>query len=170
MSRELFILRHAKSDWDAVAGDDRLRPLNKRGRKDALRLGAWMREHYLYPGRVYCSTAVRARETLDFIAQELQLKPECLEYRDDLYLAGLSTLVTFLARIPADCNSVMLVGHNPGLDELVMYLSNASVPLSGSGKLMTTACLAQFKLPDVWSGLNGKAELVRIIRPAELEL
>lgn len=169
MSRELFILRHAKSDWDSGVSLDQERPLNKRGRKDAPRIGAWMREHYLYPGWVYCSTAARARETLTALVEELQLPTERIIYMDKLYLASLSVLLQILRDIPLEHNSVMLVGHNPGLEELVRYLAKLEVPLTDSGKLMTTACLAQFKLPDDWSELSGRGELLQILRPADIE-
>jgi len=169
MSRELYVLRHAKSDWSSGAGQDSERPLNKRGRKDAPRLGNWMREHYLYPGVVYCSTALRARETLEAVAEELALPPERIRFLAELYLANLETLLGVLREIPVENNSVMIVGHNPGLDQLVSYLSQAPIALTESGKLMTTACLAHFKLPDNWHDLKGKGELVQIIRPAELD-
>ena len=169
MSRELFILRHAKSDWDSGASMDRQRPLNKRGRKDAPRIGSWMREHYLYPGQVICSPAVRARETLAAVAAALELQPERIRYLDAMYLADLGTLLHILREIPAELDSVMLVGHNPGLDELVNYLSTTPVPRTESGKLMTTACLAHFKLPDDWNELEGSAELVHIVRPGDLD-
>jgi phosphohistidine phosphatase len=169
MSRELFILRHAKSDWHSGASQDSQRPLNKRGRKDAPRIANWMREHYLYPGWVFCSTAERARETLGAVVQGLELQAERIQYLDDLYLADLGTLLKILRDIPYEHDSVMLVGHNPGLDELVRYLSKTTVPLTDSGKLMTTACLAHFKLPDDWGDLKDKGELVQIVRPADLE-
>lgn len=170
MSRELFILRHAKSDWASGYTQDIERPLNKRGRKDAPRLGAWMREHYLYPGSVICSPAVRARETLEAIAEELELQSERTRFLQELYLANLDTLLKILRDIPVEENSVMLVGHNPGLDQLVAYLSKTPVPLTESGKLMTTTCLAHFKLPDDWHDLKGRGELVQIVRPADLNL
>lgn len=169
MSRELFILRHAKSDWNSDVSRDQDRPLNKRGRKDAPRIGAWMREHYLYPGWVYCSTAVRARETLTAVVQELQLPTERITYTDELYLADLPVLLHVLYEIPPEHNSVMLVGHNPGLDDLVRHLSKVEVPLTDSGKLMTTACLARFKLPDDWSDLSGGGELLQLVRPADID-
>lgn len=169
MSRELLILRHAKSDADSNAKTDAERPLNKRGRQEAPRIGRWMREHYLYPGWVVCSTAVRARETLNALTEELELQAERIEFRPDLYLASLNTLLHILSELPADRNSVMLIGHNPGLDELVTYLSETPIPLTESGKLMTTACLAVLKLPNDWSELQGKGELMSIIRPSELE-
>lgn len=169
MSRELYILRHAKSDWDSGAKLDSERPLNKRGRKDAPRIGVWMREHYLYPGLVLCSTAVRARETLEAVVQELELQTERIQFIEDLYLANLGTLLKILRDIPVEHNSVMLVGHNPGLDDLVSFLSKTPIPLTESGKLMSTASLAHFKLPDDWKELEGRGELVNIVRPTDLE-
>lgn len=169
MSRELFILRHAKSDWGSGTTEDRARPLNKRGRKDAPKIGAWMRTHYLYPGWVLCSPATRARETLEAVARELEIQAECIRFLDELYLADVGTLLQILRDIHDEHDSVMLVGHNPGLDHLVTFLSKTATPLTDSGKLMTTACLAHFKLPDDWSELKGKGELVRIVRPSELE-
>jgi phosphohistidine phosphatase len=169
MSRELFILRHAKSDWSGGASQDSERPLNKRGRKDAPRIGAWMREHYLYPGTILCSSAVRARETLEAVAQELALQPERIRILQELYLADLNTLLELLRDVPEKENSVMVVGHNPGLDRLVSYLSKTPIPMTEAGKLLTTACLAHFKLPDDWHDLEGRGELVQIIRPADLD-
>lgn len=169
MSRELFILRHAKSDWASGATQDSERPLNKRGRKDAPRIGSWMREHYLYPGCILCSSAVRARETLEAVASELELQPERIRFLKELYLANLDTLLKVLREVPVEQNSVMLIGHNPGLDQLVSYLSRTPVPLTESGKQMTTACLAHFKLPDDWHDLAGRGDLVQIIRPADLD-
>lgn len=169
MSRELFILRHAKSDWDSGVSLDQERPLNKRGRKDAPRIGAWMREHYLYPGWVYCSTAVRARETLAAVVRELLLPEEHITYSKGLYLADLAKLLIFLREIPAEHNSIMLVGHNPGLDYLVNHVSKTSISLTASGKLMTTGALAHFKLPDDWSELARQGELLQIVRPADLD-
>ncbi|MBI1422554.1 MAG: histidine phosphatase family protein [Gammaproteobacteria bacterium] len=169
MSRELFILRHAKSDWDSGASTDSERPLNKRGRKEAPRIGAWMREQDLMPAQVYCSTAVRARETLQAVAKELHLPAAHIHFMDELYLADLRTLLRILAEIPQEHTSAMLVGHNPGLDDLVSHLSHQAVPLTASGKLMTTACLAHFRLPDDWHALARTGELLRIIRPADLD-
>ena len=93
---------------------------------------------------------------------------EPLTERHSLYLASLGALLQVLREIPEEQNAVMIVGHNPGLDELVTYLSSVPVPYTESGKLMTTACLAHIKLPDEWNELQGKGELVQIVRPADL--
>lgn len=169
MQRELFILRHAKSDWTEAGQKDLDRPLARRGEKDARKMGEWMREHYLYPGLVLSSPALRARQTITAISEILEIPSDKLHFDQRLYLASLQVLLKILNEVPTDCDSVMLVGHNPGLDELVSYLSATTVPLSDSGKLMTTACLAHFKLPADGAELQGKAQLVSIVRPREIE-
>jgi len=169
MQRELFILRHAKSDWAEAGQSDFERPLAHRGKKDARKLGEWMREHYLYPGLVLSSPAQRARQTLAAIGKALDIPADKIRFDERLYLASLHMLLKILEAVPTEYSSVMLVGHNPGLDELVNYISAGTVPLSDSGKLMTTACLAHFRLPAEWAGLKGKAQLVQIVRPREIE-
>lgn len=168
MQRELFILRHAKSDWSDAAQSDFDRPLNRRGEKDARTMGEWMREHYLYPAIILASPALRARQTVVGIGRALEIPDEKIRFDERLYLAPLQTLLKILAGVPIEYNSVMLVGHNPGLDELVSYISADNVPLSDSGKLMTTAALAHFKLPAAWDELRESAQLVNMIRPREI--
>lgn len=169
MSRELYILRHSKSDWDSHSSDHQ-RPLNKRGRENAELLAVWMQAQYLYPGMIYCSTALRARETLAPVITTLEISADRIIYTDKLYLAELSTLLMFLCAIDSNEGSVMLVGHNPGMDELVTYLAAEPVPCTATGKLMTTSCLARFKMPDDWCQLQHRAELISITRPNDITL
>jgi len=169
MSRELYILRHSKSDWDSHSSDHQ-RPLNKRGNENAQQLAAWMQAQYLYPGRIYCSTALRARETLAPVISTLEIPANRITYSDQLYLAELTTLLAFLCAIDSNEGSVMLVGHNPGLDELVTFLAKEPVPRTANGKLMTTSCLARFKLPDNWCQLQQSAELISITRPDDIKI
>lgn len=168
MAREIFILRHAKSDWDNDIRLDSKRPLAERGINDALRLGKWMDEHDLHPEQVCCSTAVRARQTLELVNHALKLPANSIRYDDDLYLAGLQTLLRTLADVEAQYRSVMLVGHNPGLDHLVSYISSSPVPFTNSGKLMATCTLAHFSCPDDWQELKRTGNLISIIRPADI--
>jgi len=167
MSRELYILRHSKSDWDSHTSDH-LRPLNKRGVNNAQAIADWMKNKYLYPGRILCSTATRARQTLAPVIETLAIPDDRIEYLDKLYLADLKTLLKILREIDNDESSVLIVGHNPGLEELVTYLAKEPVPLSGNGKLLPTSCLVQFKLPDDWHDLTHQAELVSITRATEI--
>lgn len=169
MARELFILRHAKSDWGVTFDSDFVRPLSTRGEKDAPRMGKWMRKHECHPELILSSSATRARQTVLAVCRQLDITEEKIEFSKQLYLASLRTLLAVLAGISRQYNSVMLVGHNPGLDDLVSSLCQEPPPLTDSGKLMTTACLAHFGLPDDWNDLKQRGELLAIIRPGELD-
>lgn len=118
----LFLLRHAKSDWDAGVEDDHDRPLNPRGRDAARRMGAYMRAHGYMPDLVLCSTAMRTQET----AALIKLSPPA-DLRDmrELYLAEASTLLETLRSIK-DARSVMLIGHNPGIGMLASSLARTA--------------------------------------------
>jgi phosphohistidine phosphatase len=86
-----------------------------------------------------------------------------------LYEAGLDALLAVLAGCPPQPRRVMLVGHNPGLEELLVYLADEPVPLPADGKLLPTATLARLALPDDWRGLHaGSARLLSITRPGEM--
>ena len=167
MSRELFILRHSKSDWDSHSSDHE-RPLNKRGRDNARQIAHWMKAKYLYPGLIICSSALRTRQTLEPIIESLDISDDKIEYSDRLYLAELKTLLAVLREIDNSESSVMIIAHNPGLEELVTYLAQEPIPLSERGKLMPTSCLVHLKLPDDWHNLEHQAQLVSVTRASEI--
>jgi len=168
MPRELIILRHCKSDWDGNIHQDDLRPLSARGERNAEDLGVWMKSQSIVPERVYCSTAVRARQTLELVSEGLHLPLDKIQFHKELYLASLATLLEFLSEVDVSCRSLMLVGHNPGLDYLVEHISNKQPPLTSSGKLMTTGCLVHFSCPEQWQTLKQTGELLSITRPADI--
>jgi phosphohistidine phosphatase len=166
MPRELLILRHAKSDWDSGASRDFDRPLAKRGRKDAPRVGAWLYREGMVPDLVVSSPAERARETALKVCKSMDLKKKKIVWDDDVYDAGLGQLLGVLARCPPDASVVLLVGHNPGLEELLTYLAGEEAEVPADGKLLPTAALARLEMPDDWSSLPaGCAQLVSITRP-----
>ncbi|MEJ2552597.1 MAG: histidine phosphatase family protein [Gammaproteobacteria bacterium] len=167
--RALLLLRHAKSDWESGADDDFARPLAKRGRKAAERMGAWMRRHELVPGYIVSSSAARARETVQILCGALRLDATPVVYDDRLYLADRDELLGVLRDCPRDAESVMLVGHNPGLEELLMYLCGSDVPVAANGKLLPTAALARITLPDNWRSLKRESgRIIAVTRPKEL--
>jgi len=168
MSREIFILRHCKSDWDNNIHQDALRPLSVRGLRDGSAMGRWMHKQGLRPELVLCSTALRARQTIELVNESLQLPMDSIHFHDDLYLASLATLLNHLATTDLAYKSVMLVGHNPGLDSLVEYISRDPVALSKTGKLMSTGCLAHFACTDNWQALQQQGNLLSITRPADI--
>ena len=164
-----MLLRHAKSDWDSGAADDFDRPLAKRGRGAAKRMAAWMMQHDIVPECVISSTAVRARETTAIVGDVLGLDAARIEYQDRLYLADVEELLAAARDCPKSAKSVMLVGHNPGLEDLLTYLCGDRVPTAANGKLLPTAALAQIALPDNWKILHrNSGEIIAITRPKEL--
>jgi phosphohistidine phosphatase len=171
MPRELLLLRHAKSDWDAGARDDFLRPLAKRGKKDAPRVGEWLYREGLVPDLVLSSPAERARQTTLKVCKSMDFGHKQVLWEEAIYDAGIDTLLGVLARCPEGVHTVLLVGHNPGLEELIRFLVGDELDEPTDGKLMPTAAVARLEMPDDWSGLSaGCAHLVAITRPRALPL
>jgi phosphohistidine phosphatase len=167
--RTLLLLRHAKSDRTQQVSEDFERPLNERGRDAATRVGHWMKHHHLRPEWVICSPAARTRETLAIMRTHLPIPDTLIDFDDRVYLADVQTLLAVLARCPQDMNNILMIGHNPGLEELLVYLCGEQLPLSAKGKLMPTATLAQIAMPDDWRGLAAKSgKMMHLVRPDEL--
>jgi phosphohistidine phosphatase len=170
MPRELLILRHAKSDWDGLAASDFARPLAKRGKKDAPRVGEWLYREGLIPHLIVSSPAQRARETALKVCKCLDLSKKDIVWDAEIYDAELQTLLDVLGRAPADAQMVLLVGHNPGLEELLRYLAGSDVDEPHDGKLLPTATIARLEMPDDWTCLPpGCAGLLAIVRPKHLK-
>lgn len=149
--KTLLILRHAKSSWKDESLPDHDRPLNKRGKEDAPRMGRLLREMDLTPDLILCSTAKRARTTAGLVAEEAGYEGEIILLRD-LYAAGPEAFIEALAEVEDAHQCVMVVGHNPGLEELLEALTGEYQP-------MPTAALAQVDLPIAgWSELDGEVE------------
>lgn len=163
----LLILRHAKSSWKVSGLADHERPLNKRGLQDAPRMGWLLREEDLLPDLILSSTAVRARKTAEIVAEKSGYEGE-LEYRSDFYGAGPEAYLGALSSLTDEYSRVMVVGHNPGLEELLELLT-------GEFEKMPTAALAQVVLPiQTWRELSDieesslEGELVNLWRPRDL--
>ena len=164
----LYLMRHAKSDWHSDASSDFERPLNKRGSKDAQRMGQWLKTQGLIPRTLLASPAQRARQTILAVADSLGIDDHDVVFNKDLYLADRATMLNVIHSISDSIDSVLLVAHNPGLDNLVDWLANRPPPLSESGKLMTTAAIAMFEVSG-WTNLKrGGAVLQQLQRPREL--
>lgn len=117
LQRRLMLLRHAKAVEEG-AGGDHARGLNARGQGDAAALGAWLAAQRLWPQQVYCSTATRARQTLDGLGHSL---PTILS--DKLYLASPTDILGVLRGADDAVREVMVVGHNPGMHGLLALLT-----------------------------------------------
>lgn len=116
---QLLIFRHAKSGHPASV-DDFDRPLCDEGNAAAPLIGSWIREHRLEPAAVLCSPALRTKESLALVLPFFRTAPE-IEYDHSLYLSGVPALLTKIRKAPA-LSPLMIVGHNPGLQELAMAL------------------------------------------------
>jgi phosphohistidine phosphatase len=168
MSRELLLLRHGKSDWDTQHGDFD-RPLKDRGKRSAQRIGSWIMENDRLPDHVLSSPAVRAIETSRKCVKAMGLAVACIHEAEAIYEASVQQLLALLAECPPRAKRVMLVGHNPGLEELLAWLLGEALVMPADGKLMPTATLACLAMPDDWSRLeSGCAGLQALIRPRSL--
>ncbi|RRQ19970.1 SixA phosphatase family protein [Thiohalobacter thiocyanaticus] len=168
MSKTLALLRHAKSDWDAGTTDID-RPLNKRGKKDAPSLGRWLQRQAWRPQLILSSPAVRARQTIEAVIEQAGMQDVELRWEEELYLASRKSLLQRIRGLSQETKSVLLVGHNPGLEEVLEYLSRTAVPTTDSDKLFTTANLALLRLDGNWKDAGrGTAELVELVRPRDL--
>jgi phosphohistidine phosphatase len=166
MSRQLFLMRHAKSDWGHMVRDHD-RPLNKRGRKAAADMGRYLQQQELCPDQLYCSTAERAKETVSRVLKHLEYPKKDVIWDSRIYLASLYELLSLLSEWLPQSDSIMMVGHNPGMEELLGFL----VPpeqLDEYGNRFTTATFAQLQLPDNPPYESGCAQLLKLISPRQL--
>ena len=154
--KTLLLLRHAKSSWEDASLPDFERPLNKRGLRAAPRIGQFMSERGLRPDLVLSSPAQRARETATLALEAGGIETP-LRYETRIYEADVPTLLEIIRGIEETHREVMLVGHNPGLEELLSFLT-------GENRRMRTATLARIVLDsERWSDAgehaSGRLEL-----------
>ncbi len=158
--KTLLLLRHAKSSWKHPELADHERPLNKRGKHDAPRVGNLLVERELIPQYIVCSTAVRTRQTAEALVESSGYAGQ-VEYLDAFYMAEPATYLKTLCTLPDDVERVLLIGHNPGLEGLAQMLS-------GEIAALPTAALAHLVLPiQTWQELTleTRGELVELFLP-----
>ena len=161
--KTLLVLRHAKSSWNDPELDDHARPLNKRGKRDGPRMGELMRKYGLMPDIVISSDAVRAQLTADAVAEAARYAGEIL-LDPRLYMASPADILSLLRTVRENAETVMIIGHNPGLEELVEQLT-------GERQDMPTAALAHIVLEiDQWRDLtlSTRGTLLGHWRPKEI--
>lgn len=120
--KSLTLVRHAKSSWNDAGVSDRERPLNARGERDAPEMGRRIVKHGIRPSLIITSPATRARATAKVIAQEMGYPIEFLQAEKALYLASLNTLIKTVAAQDNGFNSMIVVGHNPGMTDFANFL------------------------------------------------
>jgi phosphohistidine phosphatase len=170
--KTLVLLRHAKSAWDDPIKRDFERPLNKRGRRAARAVGREMRAQHLAVDLVIASPAIRVVETLEDVEAGYghDLNPH---YDERIYLAAAGALLELVRQADDDADALMLVGHNPGLEQLALLLTQDQD--GGLRVLMAekypTGALAEIALPiGHWrEATQGIGTLLRFIRPRDLD-
>jgi len=161
--KTLYLLRHAKSSWKDDTLLDSERPLNKRGRKAAETIGAFVRKKKIIPDLVLSSTAVRAQQTTEIVLGAAKLSPD-IRFEDGIYEADPSRLLELVRQIDKSKKAVLLVGHNPGLEEFLEFLT-------GKTETMPTAALSKIVLRVMsWANVNAhKGTLEWIQKPKALK-
>ena len=163
--KELFLIRHGKSDWDHAGLSDHDRPLNDRGRRDGPAMGRALRSRGVKPDLVISSTAVRAATTADMVSEVLGFGADRIVRRSSLYLASPGTILREIQSLEESAAKVLIFGHNPGMHEAVCLLSGEMGVES-----FPTLAVARFEL-DVdfwWEVEEGCGLLTEFLIPRDL--
>ncbi|MGD8402120.1 MAG: histidine phosphatase family protein [Anaerolineales bacterium] len=162
--KTLLLMRHAKSSWGNSSLSDHERPLNKRGDRDCRLMGSFLHEQDLIPDKIICSTAVRAKKTVEGLIETLPFAND-IDYTGELYHADVDIMLEQLQPLTDDIGIAMLVGHNPGMDEFLDMICDEQVH-------MPTAAVAEieFDIPS-WHKLrvSTSATLKNLWKPKEIQ-
>ena len=166
LPRRLVLLRHAKSSWESDAARDVDRPLAPRGEDAAPAVGRLLAERDLWPEWVLCSPAKRTRQTWKRVRGTVEVQPVVV-FDPALYLASARTLLARVKETPARISTVLVIGHNPGMQEFAAELAQRSDPslaAAVAAKFPTAAVLAlAFEATD-WAGLEDAIGRVLVWR------
>jgi phosphohistidine phosphatase len=167
--RTVILLRHGKSSWSDPTLADLDRPLAPRGERAARRIAKYMRRKNIRPAFVLCSSSLRTRQTLEAIEPSLGKSPS-VELEPQLYAASEGELLERLQALPESVDSVMLIGHNPGLHELARLLAAGGAELPRLEQKFPTGALVTLVLDsESWAALGpGDGELVDYVVPRQL--
>lgn len=165
----LYLLRHAKSSWADRTLPDRERPLARRGRRDAKQIAKHLVRLEIAPELVLCSSAARTRETLELVRPAL-VATSTVRLEAGLYAASADELLERIRAVPEAVASVMVIGHNPGLQNFALVLASDGSELGRLEAKFPTAALATLTLPDTpWRRLSeGDAVLAEYVVPKQL--
>jgi phosphohistidine phosphatase len=165
----LWLLRHAKSSWQDTGLPDEERPLAPRGQDAADRMRDFLAAKGIEPELVLCSSATRARETLARVLPGLGTELQVL-IEPELYTFDADVLLGRLSRVPGDVESVMLVGHNPAIEELAVRIADRGARLHELSEKYPTAGLAEIEFPaGTWNTIGAEpGALTRFVVPRDL--
>lgn len=168
-SKTIYLARHAKSSWDSGVTKDFGRPLSNRGQKDAVKMGNVLNDLDWKPEKIISSPALRAHQTCLALCKGLGISADTVVWSKDFYAAYMVTLLQALTRLPEQTTSVMLIGHNPSIEDLLLHLCGDVVPMQNNGKLFTTGNVVKISIHNSWSDLAmSEAEFIKILRPKAL--
>lgn len=160
--KTLLLMRHAKSSWKNTDMADHERPLKKKGRKDTVLMAKQLKKKDLIPDLIYSSSAIRATETLEIFVDTLKFEGK-VKVKDVLYMAEPETIIDKINSVDEKVNTVLVIGHNPGLESLTQILGDKIDALP-------TGAIAVIVLPiKTWSALSTETEgeLANLWVPAE---
>ena len=164
----LFLLRHAKSSWDDPELVDHDRPLAPRGRRAAKLIAEHLERERITPELVLCSSAQRTRETLELIAQGLA-EGTTVHFERELYAASERRLLERVQALDEGVESVLLIAHNPALEQLALDLAGGGEQLAQVRLKYPTGALATLEFSGRWLELGpGRAELADFVTPKQL--
>jgi len=169
--RTIYLARHAKSSWSTNASDFE-RPLSKRGFSDAEKVGKEMDRLAWHPEKIISSPALRASQTCQAYCDAIGFTHSNVEWKKDFYATYTITLLHAITGLNENIQSVMLVGHNPSMEDLLIHLccqSELSEIRQSNGKLFTTSNIMKLTFDGRWKDLMAsEAELNAVLRPKNL--
>lgn len=160
--RVLLLLRHAKSSWKNKELDDHDRPLNKRGKRDAIKMGKYLKKINMIPNAIVTSSALRTVETTSLVCRHCDYDGP-VEVNFTFHKSGVYSYIRAISQTPVDRTRLLLIGHNPELEELVEMLTHSSLKMS-------TCTLVQINMyiPN-WSNIisqnDFRSEIMNIWKP-----
>ncbi len=161
--KKVFLMRHAKSSWKDANVPDHDRPVKKKGEKDVKAMAKMLKHKKHLPDLILCSSAERAKQTAVLFKKASSYEGK-IEYNDKLYMAEVPDLIAAIKESPKKAKSVMVIGHNPGLEALLQTLT-------GKVETLPTSSIAYISLPiEEWSEINSEVEgkLKKLWRPKDL--
>jgi phosphohistidine phosphatase len=161
--KHLLIMRHAKAERDPERWEDYDRPLNARGRRDAPAMGRWLQRQSFFVDEIFSSPALRTRETAERVAEQLEFKGT-ISLPKPLYEGSSKTYLAQIRLCPASARTLLIVGHNPALEELVELLS-------GEWLTLKTAAIAHLRFAENdWSAASSNSfELIDDWTPGDIK-
>lgn len=165
-SKKVLLMRHAKSSWNNPGLKDFDRPLNKRGKRDAPRMGQYLKELELIPNQIFSSPAERAKSTILEVIRELDLPASQIAWDQNLYFNGVKSYLDVIRSADDSFGIIMTVGHNPMTEDAILTLSNHS-----TRKAIKTATIACFEFAvDSWENVEPNPDALKwVVGPKDLK-